>query len=771
MAAALACAQQAAAQPAAAADAPLALKLTPMLDEALPRATSDGGGAPVFISGNRLSGRSALETVLEGQAQLRKPGLVVRAEYLAYDQGTDIATAPSGVQINARGNRYTGAEARIKVDAFAGFVLRPTYQFLATGGYGEGARIDFLDPERSVIEEATYSSCRRDGAQWLPDWIVRAARLSIDQELDEGYAEGAKLQFKGLTLLPVPAFTFPLTAQRKSGWLPPTVGLDNTAGAQFSIPYYWNIAPNRDATVSLGLMSKRGADFGGQLRYLEPAYAGVIDANVLPNDNLRRRARWGLFARHSGWVDAPLAGPLGLNISLNRVSDNDYWRDFTSRGQTLTSRLLSNDGLLSWGRGNFSMSARALKWQTLQDPDLPIVPPYDRLPQLNARWASGNGGGAAAANLDYALEADYTRFRADPLLTRQPNADRALALAQVAWPWMRSWGFLTPKLMLHAANYQFDAPLRNGRASASLSVPTLSLDGGLFFERDASYFGRAFQQTLEPRLKYVHTPYRNQSHLPNYDSGLYDFNFATIWAENAFAGNDRVVDNNLVTFGLTSRLLDPDSGAEALRLDLAQRYRFSEQKVTLAGSTPSRQGLSDIMLGTSLHWDARWSFDMVLQYNLDTSQSTRTATSVRYAPGRYRTLNLSYLRERDLGTRQVDLSWQWPLGDLLPGSAKRGQPPGRWYSVGRLNYSAPERKLVNAVMGVEYDAGCWIARMVFSKLQTSSGSANKSIMFQLEFVGFSALGSNPSRTLRNNISNYQLLREEIVPPSRFTQYD
>lgn len=765
------------------ADAPLALRATPMLSEALPDQTNQTGPTdappPLSVRADRLSGRAGLETVLEGQAELRRPGLVLQADRLEYDHVGDIARGQGQLRLNRAGNRYTGTEGQMRVEAFEGFVRQPTYQFLANGAHGQAERIDFLDPDRAVIHQGDYTTCRRGGPGWAPDWLLRADRLELDQEDDTGRAQGAVLEFKGVPILPLPAMSFPLSAQRKSGWLPPTIGLDNTSGLNLAVPYYWNIAPHRDATFTPALMSKRGLDLAAQFRYLEDDYSGEVNANVLPGDRLRHRTRWGLFTRHhgiwhTGWRGV---GALGLHLNLNRVSDDDYWRDFSHRGMALTTRLLASEGGLHWGRGDFSLSARALKWQTLQDAAAPIVPPYDRLPQLTGRWAGMN----AAGSLDYAVEADFTRFRALAALTGQPNADRAFVHAQIARPWTAPWGFLTPRLQWHASHYRFDRALAGGGTSFSRALPTASLDGGLVFERDTRYFGHAWRQTLEPRLMYVYTPYRDQSRLPNYDSGPYDFNFATLWAANAFAGHDRVVDNNLVTFGLTSRLLDPATGAEAVRLALAQRYRFSPQRVTLPGGTPAGKGLSDMMLGAGIQWNPRWAFDAVAQYNLDTRESTRTTVAARYTPGDYRTLNLAYRRERELGTQQFDMSWQWPLHALwrrgTGGAEGRGGGAacdggrGRWYGVGRLNYSVPERKLVDAVLGLEYDAGCWIGRLVASRLQSTSTSSNKSLMFQLEFRGLARLGNNPLHTLRNNIPHYQLLREETVSPSRFTHYD
>ena len=755
---------------------PLVLRASPMLAETLPAQVEP----PSVVLGDRISGRNGLETVIEGNAELRQPGRVAFGDKLVYDQSTDIATVTGDVRLNAQGDRYTATSGQLQVDAMEGFLLQPTYRFLATGAHGQAARIDLLDRDRSSVFQGTYTTCQRDGdgADWRPDWLLRADRLDIDREEDEGRSQGAVLEFKGVPILPLPAMTFPLSERRKSGWLPPTVGLDNKSGLNLSVPYYWNIAPNRDATFTPGLMSRRGVDLQGEFRYLENGYQGRVNASFMPNDRLRERDRWGYFLRHNGSHDSGIdaIGNVGVGLNLNRVSDNDFWRDFTRRGLSLTTRLLGNDGMLSWGRGDFSFNARALKWQTLQDVNAPIVPPYDRLPQLVGRWGRLNDRG-----FDYVVEADYTRFRSDRLLTLQPNADRSFLHAQLARPFTRPWGFLTPKVQLHTTHYAYDAPLRDGASSASRALPTLSLDSGLVFERDARYFGRAFRQTLEPRLMYVYTPYRDQSLLPNYDSGAYDFNFATIWAENAFAGHDRIVDNNLVTGGLTTRLLDPDTGAEAVRLGIAQRYRFSGQQVVLPGGLPTARGLSDIMLGGSINWDPRWGFDSVVQYNPDTRRNTRTTLQARYSPGAYRTVSAAYRLQRDLGSKSLDIGWQWPLNDLAGRRSELGTTRrngaggscggGAWYSVGRLNYDLRGSQLTEGLLGVEYDAGCWIGRVVVEKLNNSITTSTKRILFQIEFVGLSRLGSNPIAALRNNIPRYTPLRQEVTSPSRFTEYE
>ena len=748
------------------------LKASAALQEKLPARQT----VPVFLLGDRMSGSPDLETVIEGNAELRKSDTVIHADRLEYDQPSDRAKATGHVRINRSGDVYEGPLLELKVETFEGFFNEPSYRFLQNDAHGQADRAEFLDKSRTLVRNASYTTCRRlPGADWMPDWILRATQISMDTEEDVGIATGAVLSFKGVPILPVPAISFPLSDRRKSGLLPPTVGVDNYNGVEVALPYYWNIAPNRDATLTPTLMTDRGIDLGAEFRYLEPRFNGVARGAYMPADRLRGADRWGLAITHSGSVDTGVSGigDVGVNVNLNRVSDDNYWRDFTRTSPSLTQRLLPNDLSASWNRGPLSTAIRVLKWQTLQDVTAPIVPPYDRAPQFSARYAQTNLMG-----VDWSLDGDLTQFEADRLRTLQPNAQRALGVLQVSRPWLGPAGFLTPKMQLHASSYQFDAALPGGTQSANRVVPSFSLDSGLVFERDTYYAGHDLVQTLEPRAFYVYTPFRNQSLLPNYDTASNDFNFATIYTENAFVGHDKISDNNLLTFGLTTRFLDAASGAQLARFGIAQRLRFEDQKVTLTPGTPTDSaGLSDVLLGASVNVQENWMLDATVQYNAKTDRSVRSTIGGRYSPGNYRVFNAAYRFQRDL-SEQFDISWQWPLNDLWGDrgrelGAGRGQGEGRYFGVGRLNYSLSEGRLVDSVLGVEYDAGCWLARAVLERVQTSTSTATQRLMFQLEFVGFTrlGLGFSPQRTLTQNISRYQNLRESSESWSRFSNYD
>ena len=751
-------------------DAPPVLRASPLLQEKIPEAVRPR--LPVFVRGDHISGQTDLNATIEGNAELRRGDTVIRADRLDYDVPEDLAKARGQVRINRAGNVYEGTALELRVDAFEGFFSDARYRFLATQAHGDATRVDFIDKDRAVVHNATYTTCERGNEEsWQPDWVLRAETIRLDNEEEVGTADGAVLEFKGVPILPIPHISFPLSDKRKSGLLPPTISIDSRDGVAYSQPYYWNIAPNRDATLRAALMTKRGANLGGEFRYLEPTYKGVISGDLMPTDRLRDRKRWSISAEHQGMIASPIGG-LGLDINIKRVSDDNYWRDFGRASEPLRQRLLPADATLSWNAADTGITLRTVKWQTLQDVTAPIVPPYDRMPQLQWRYAPASLGG-----FDASVELDTTRFQTARIFTSQPDAQRSYAMAQVSRPFLAPAGFITPRLQVHATQYQFDAPLANGDRSASRALPTFSLDGGLVFERDATFFGRAFLQTLEPRAFYTYTPYRDQSLLPVYDTAANDFNFATIYTENPYGGHDRIADSNLLTLGVSTRLIDPDTGAEAARFGIAQRVRFSDQNVTLPGGTPVSERLSDVLLGAGSTWTPQWGFDSTVQYNPKTGRSIRSTIGARYSPGNYRTVSAAYRFQKD-NSEQIDIGWQWPLNDLWGDKGKdlgpgRGQGGGRWYAVGRLNYSLQDRKLVDTVVGLEYDSCCWIGRVVLERLQSGVTTSNTRLLFQVEFVGFSrlSLGSSPLDTLKQHVPRYQSLRDQTATPSRFSNYD
>lgn len=753
---------------------PLQLKSSSQLLEKLPAGVDDM--LPSYVRGDHVTGQADVRAQVSGNAELRKGNTVIRADRVDYTVADDLVDAEGSVHINKGGDVYQGTSLKLHVDAFQGQFNDASYQFLQTQAHGDASRVDFIDRDRSVVYDATYTTCLRDdSASWEPDWVLRAKSIELDRAEEVGYAKNAVLEFKGVPVLPVPAVSFPLSDKRKSGLLPPSIGIDSVNGIEYAQPYYWNIAPNRDATITPTLMSKRGLGLAGQFRYLEPRYSGELELEAMSNDKLRDRDRWAYAWKHRQTLDTPIGG-VGLNLDLNRVSDGDYWRDFTRASKLLRERLVPSTGTLSWGRNDHSVTLLMQKWQVQQLADSPITPPFDRLPQLQWRYTPYDLPGG----LDFTWEADTTRFRAHNLDGSDHlwNGQRSYALAQLSRSFLAPGWFIKPKMQLHTTSYQLEDTVINGRTSFQRTLPTFSLDSGLVFERDTTFFGKDYVQTLEPRAFYAYTPYRDQSMLPVYDTARSDFNFASIFMENSYVGQDRIADNNVLTLGLTTRWLDRQTGAEAVRLGIAQRMRFKDQRVTLPGELPGTENLSDLMLGAGFNWSQRWAFDSTVQYNQDTNRSTRSTVSARYSPGAYRTISAAYRMQRGY-SEQVDVGWQWPVGALFGKEftppSRRNQPgEGRWYTVGRLNYSMQDNKMIDTVVGFEYDSCCWIGRVLVERHQNSTTSSATKLLFQMEFVGFSrlSLGADPLQSLKDQIPRYRGLRDGTDPAaSRFSNYD
>ena len=759
---------------------------------------------PTYIESDRLSGRTDLETRLEGQVSIRRGSLLIRADSVDYDQTRDFVRARGNVYVNREGNVYRGDALDLQLDAFEGFFTQPQYRLAKSQLNGKAERVAFVDSGTTVMHKADLTSCqRKPGPSWVPDWFFRGDTITLDTDRNLGVAEGASLVFKGVPILPVPSVDFPLNEERKSGLLPPTLGVDNIGGLEYTQPYYVNLAPNRDLTLYPTYWSKRGLKLGSEFRYLEglpplAPFAGIARVDFMDRDQLRGgQQRWGVALNHTGVIDPRVAGgTLGLNVNLNRVSDDNYWKDFTSTGTAGVQRLLSNDVQTSWANQTLQSRLIVQRWQTLQDLADPtnatgsrITPPFDRVPQMWVRYQPLRVRGG----FDVSLEGQLTRFESNRngLYDKdQPNCAygancngaRAVSVAQLSRPFITPYGYLTPKVQAISRHYQFDQALGNGQTSASVTTPSVSLDTGMVFERGLRVFGRNWTQTLEPRAFYVYTPFREQNFLPNYDSGSNGYNFASIFTENTFGGYDRVSDSRMLTVGASSRLIDPETGAEGARFAIAQRLRMQQEHVVLNPVTDvaPTAGLNDVLVSAGLNLTRAWSVDSAMQYNPKTNNAQRRMIAGRYSPGSYRVISAGYrTQNNDDGSpysRQLDMGWQWPLHDLWRGADEdlgigRGLGEGRWYSVARLNYSGMDRRFVESVIGFEYDAGCWLGRIVTERQLIAEGVSRQRLLFQLEFVGFSRLGTNAIGSIRNNVPGYMPLRAPALPPSRFGHYD
>ena len=723
---------------------------------------------PILVDADDIEGKPDGDIVATGSVKLRQGPLRIDADRLSYDQRTDIARGAGNVRLASDIGWFSGPEVQLAVHKFEGYFLEPTYFIARTKAGGNASRWDFLDRNHALAYDTTYTSCPRDGSGG-PAWLLSADRVQLDFEKNEGVAEGTVLRFYGVPILAAPSFTFPLSDDRKSGWLPPNPTIDSKGGFQFAIPYYWNMAPNRDMTLTPMVSARRGVGLDTEFRYLEPAHEGIVRWHTLPNDMLAGGSRGALRLR----LEGALPGDTLYQIDSLRVSDDNYWKDFSRyvNSASITPRLLSADFKVSRHFEGWTPYARVKRWQVLQetDPSEPLLEaPYDRLPQIGVRASQRLPGG-----LQLGVETEYNRFvnpyhyTDDPrVVTTRATGSRAHALGSLSLPYITpGWSFV-PKVSMNAASYALDDPITTGPYAgskrASRVVPSYSLDTQLTFERDADWFGRAVRQTLEPRLLYVKTPYRDQAGLPNFDSAVRDFNVDSIYTENAFSGVDRVSDANQLTTGVTTRVLDPVTGAETVRLGIAQRILFGDQRVTPDDGPPVTQSFSDVLLFGTSNLSRRWYLDAALQYNHDQHRTMRSVVGARYTANGYRTVGLAY-RYKAGESEQIDLSWQWPLyGPARRNSAGgSGSCGGGWFTAGRLNYSLLERRLTDSVAAVEYQSGCWIGRALARRQSTSTREANTQFGLEIEFVGLSRLGTaNPVRVLKDNIPGYRPLRDE-----------
>jgi LPS-assembly protein len=731
----------------------------------LPR-TEAARQLPIVLQAQSIRSQPDLETVAEGDVEFRRGGLVIRADRLAYDTPRDLATAKGRVSVSRDDALYSGPELQIAVQRFEGYFLEPQFEFLALGAGGRADRIDFLGNARSRAINASYTSCPRDGSA-EPAWVLKTDSVRIDLDTNEGIADGAVLRFLGTPILALPRLSFPLGDDRKSGWLPPSVNIDNRSGLMLAVPYYWNIAPNRDATLAPRLITRRGVGLDSEFRYLEPALEGSLRVDWLPRDQVAGRSRESLQWLHEGRV----FDSLRYTVQATRVSDADWWKDFPDASRGFTARLLpvrlgveQPFGLPLGGEG--LVYARALKWQVLQDADSFITAPYERSPQLGVRL-----GGRAPGGFELAMESEFNRFTlpSDQALgTQRPTGDRVHLLGSISRPWREPGWWVVPKLGLNAVAYDHTQSSPTGLVRARRAIPTFSVDAGFELERRTEFFGRALHQTLEPRLLYVNTPYREQSQLPNYDAAAKDFNFVSLYSDNTFSGVDRVSDSHQLTAGFTTRLVDAQSGAEALRLGLVQRYLLRTQRITAQSDgtpdgDPLEQRFSDALLVGSTSVFPGWTLDGAVQYSPEIKRSVRSILGVRYSPGPYRTVSTTYRLARGL-SEQVEVGWQWPIYGATAGRGKgaaaAGGCSGAWYTVGRFNYSLKDQRLTDSILGLEYDAGCWIGRVVAEQLSTGRSQATTRLLVQLELVGLSRIGSNPLKVLKDNIPGYRLLRDD-----------
>lgn len=714
---------------------------------------------PMYLGGDQMNLNPEGELVVQGRGVARRADAVLSAGYLRYNDKTSEVYARTNARLVQDGNVVVGPSMNYNFDTDIGEVESPEF-WLSSGGTGIGSKAVMTNRNEMTIDDVTYTGCPCPE----PAWWITASEVNLNNEENEGVAWGSVLFFKGVPILATPYLNFPLRKERKSGFLAPTFGISSQSGYDMILPYYINIAPNYDATIDFRPMSKRGFQLGGEFRYLQSSFNGTLAGTYLEKDREAGRDRWLYSTQHAQSFGSGFYG--GWDISS--VSDDDYFKDFAILAVNQASTTyLPRSGWLGWSNQYWQARVDYSTFQTLGD----ITPQYNKVPALTLNGSRYNYGGFDLVMQNTAIWFDRPKDKFG--LQTGPNGQRYTSYPTISYPIVEPGFFITPKVGLHMTHYEttwqkgVNRPTTNDRM-----LPIMSVDAGLFFERDASYFGHDAIQTLEPRIYYLNVPYRDQSDFPVYDTALADFSLSQAFQENIYTGGwDRIANANQLTVALGSRYLGAATGEERAYVAVAQRFYFEDQRVTLPGEKPRTDTKSDYLISGAADITNTLSASLELQYNPYVDNWDRSQITARFNPKRAAAINLSYRYQRPetaqaQGQEQVSLSYQWPLTSKL-------------YSVGRVDYSMVNKpqlevypRVTQALAGLEYRGDCcWAARVIFQRYAIDPTQVNNAVFFQLELSGLGRLGQDPLTLLGQSIPDYQNIAPAIPSVGKFERYE
>ena len=694
--------------------------------------------APTVITADKLEAKQGQVLEATGHAEIRKSDQFIQADHLLFYQDTNELSADGSVRVEQPGTKLTGPSFKMNLNNNTGEMVQPVFTFSDTDLRGSAEVMHIESKQKYNFEHGIYTSCPVGN----DDWLLKMTELDLNRNTQIGTAYNAHIEFMGVPILYTPWMDFPLNDQRRSGLLGPVLGNTNTGGKELTVPFYWNIASNYDATFSPKIIEKRGNLYDNEFRYMGNSYSGVYGYSQLSKDKLTQQDRTHSTLAHNQNLGAGFSG----SLILNQVSDDAYLRDLSSTPAIALQNQLLNEAAVTYGGGGWWVaSARVQSFQTLQDPNAPapLALPYQRLPQVNLGAQRVLGGASATFNAEYV----------DFVHPTSVNGSRVVFYPSISYPLVNDPAYyVTPKLGVHSTQYSLGVNNPGAEATFQRTLPIFSLDSGMTLEREFAAYEHEYLQTLEPRIFYVKIPYQNQDMLPNFDSAPATFSFMQMFTENRFIGNDRIGDADQVTAALTSRLLDSDTGNELLRVAVGER--FSQQTPLVALGAPSATtNQSDVLLSVSGRMSKSISLDSLWQYNPNESRTEMFAATARYRPEVGKVVNLGYRYafsadpDPTKTLKQVDLSSQWLLY-------------GRWHMVGQLQYSLQESRPVQVMAGLEYYKECWALRFVAQQFVTSSLETSTNYFLQLELYEMLRVGNDPLANLKQSIPGYTILSEK-----------
>lgn len=606
----------------------------------------------------------------------------------------------------------------------------------------------------SRYKDVAYTSCK-PGNQ---DWVMHASELKINKTTGKGAAKNGWLEAKGVPVFYFPYLSFPIDDRRLSGFLAPSYNYTETGGYSITLPYYWNIAPNYDASFNPRYFDKRGILLGGNFRYLFEKTKGSFGFEFLPYDNVRDRSRFlGSFKNNTR-----LTQHISSNIDLNYVSDKDYFSELGNALSFTNFSYIRSSADVRYIREDVSLIGRFDNYQSV-DPTLSDIQlPYKRLPQVNLNLDHS----FKFMPMDTALDTEYVYFQHN----RLPDGQRLNIKPSVSFPLQTASAFLTPKMSLQHTQYELTEQAAGQPGSISRTLPIFSVDSGVYLERDVNIFKSAMTHTLEPRLFYLYIPYKDQSDIPAFDSALYDFWFNTMFRENRFSGSDRIQDANQITAALTSRLIDPATGRERLKLNVGEIIYFRDREVTAPVSINSRiqspvetNTLSNLVAELGSEINDHVSVETGIQWNPHNNDVERGKAVLHFSNEPDQLFNIGYMYRKNplIKNRlndiiQSDVSFRWPIYD-------------DWYAVGRWQYSLLYNRTQESFLGFEKENCCWRFRIIgrhyingiintainSNTAQLAQGTAQTGVFFQIELKGLTGIGQKLDDFFEQNIYGYR----------------
>lgn len=697
--------------------------------------------------------------------KLQRADEQLQAYHVTYNNQTTDYDAKGNVRFQDSGQLIAATQMRGNNQANKGVADNVKFQMLASHGNGTARQAVMLDALHTRYANATYSTC--DIGHHL--WEIRGKSIEMDKQDEVGIAHSATMRFAGVPFLYLPYLSFPLTDTRKSGFLSPTFGSNSRTGVYLGLPYYLNLAPNYDATIEPRYYSERGAMLQGQFRYLYPGSKGQLDFQYMASDQGNDLDSFPAVPSTQGksryllrYSDSTALWP-GWNFgtSINRVSDTLFLRDFGNDIYAAAIGQLASTAAVS-GSGNWWSASFGADVYQNTDPSLPdTVVQYKRLPtasfNLNvplSRWIEfGANNEADAFRKDNVVEGNRLdlypylegNFQGPAWFVRPRLAYRFTGYDLIGSP--ERFGYYGPVALGHASPFTSNSPTR--------TLPVVSLDSGLVFDRSTTLFGSSYTQTLEPRLYYLYVPYRNQNNLPLFDTTLMSFDTWQLFTPNQYSSADRQMNANNLSAALTTRLLD-DGGVERLSATIGQIRYFTPQRVQLPNSNSTTRSAtdfsgSDYVVQLDMQLSDRWSASTSYQWDPHTDQTDLGTFTLQRRIGADGIVNFSYRFRRGL-LEQYDASAVYPVSES-------------WRLVGQWTYSEADRRTVQAMAGVQYESCCVkvsvlgrhyvIGANSYGVTNLSTAATDNAVMFEVEFKGLGASGSRADELLRNGILGYQ----------------